>query len=76
MGREQCIAVVSEAWQLPESLMEAPKDHRELAAPINLGANLALACGNTFALEPAPAGRNVLAMVQLGLAEEGLDSVD
>ena len=85
VGHEECIAVIFESWQLPESLiaatrhhhdpMSAPVPHRRLAALVNLGANLGLAGGYTFTLEPAPVVRNFAAMECLGLENEHLDAV-
>jgi len=85
VGHEECVAVVFESWQLPESLvaatrhhhdpMAADEPHRELAALVNLGANLGLAGGSTFTLEPAPVVRNAGAMAWLGLDDEALDGV-
>jgi HD-like signal output (HDOD) protein len=85
IGHEECIAVIFEAWQLPESLiaaardhhdpMAAPAPHRELAALINLGANLGLAVGSTFELEPVQVARNAPAMACLGLDDGQLDGV-
>jgi HD-like signal output (HDOD) protein len=85
VGHEECVGIIFDAWQLPDSLvaagrhhhdpMAAPEAHRELAALVNLGANLALACGSTFTLEPAPVEPHGPAMTQLGLAEEQLNRV-
>lgn len=85
IGHEECIAVVFEAWRLPESLVAAarhhhdpqgaPEQHRELAALINLGATLGLEAGTTFALEPAAGARNARAMADLGLDHEQVDRV-
>lgn len=85
VGHEECIAVVFEAWQLPDSLvaavrhhhapMGASETHRSMAALVNLGANLSLAGGNTCSLEPAPVERDALAMAQLELGEEDLKGV-
>ncbi|MGO8858275.1 MAG: HDOD domain-containing protein [Steroidobacteraceae bacterium] len=85
VGHEECIAVIFEAWKLPESLivatrhhhdpMAAIEPHRALAALINLGATLGLASGSTFTLEPAPIARNAAAMSWLGLNEEQVDEV-
>ncbi len=85
VGHEECVAVMFEAWQLPDSLvaaarhrhdpMEAPEAHRELASLVNLGANLALACGSTFMLEPAAVECNALAMTQAGIGEVDLNGV-
>lgn len=84
-GHEQCLAVVFEAWQMPEALvataghhhtpMSAPSPHRDLTALVNLGANLALAIGAHHTLEPAPVERHLPAMLQLGLTAEQLDAV-
>ncbi|MEA3107637.1 MAG: hypothetical protein QOI88_2242 [Gammaproteobacteria bacterium] len=85
IGHEECIAVIFEAWQLPESLIEAARHHhdpmaaapphRDLAVLINLGANLGLAGGNTFELEPSRVDRNAPAMASLGLDDGQLDGV-
>jgi HD-like signal output (HDOD) protein len=85
IGHEECIGVIFEAWQLPESLIAAARDHhdpmgaapphRELAALINLGANLGLAGGSTFGLEPSRVARNAPAMAWLELDDDQLDSV-
>ena len=85
VGHEQCVAVLFEAWQLPAMLVEAarhhhdpmaaPEQHRELAALVNLGIQLSLACGNTYALEPTAPPRNHAALTLLGLADEDLDRV-
>jgi hypothetical protein len=53
--------------------MEAPQEYRKLTALVNLGANLALACGNTYALELAPAEHNVSIMTYLGITAEYLN---
>jgi len=85
VGHEECAAAIFEAWQLPDSLvavarhhhdpMAAPESQRPLAALVNLGANLALACGSTFTLEPATIERNLQAMTLLGLTEEDLNAI-
>jgi HD-like signal output (HDOD) protein len=85
IGHEECIGVIFEAWQLPESLIAAARDHhdpmaaapphRELAALINLGANLGLAGGSTFGLEPSRVARNAPAMAWLELDDDQLDGV-
>jgi HD-like signal output (HDOD) protein len=85
VGHEECLAVVFEAWQMPESLvavaghhhapMDARESHRDLAALVNLGANLGLAIGPCYALEPAPTERHLPAMLWLGLTNEDLDAV-
>jgi HD-like signal output (HDOD) protein len=86
VGHEECVAVIFEAWKLPESLISATRHHhdpmgalephRSLAALINLGATLGLATGSTFALEPAPVVRNAFAMAWLGLDAEKVDEVE
>src|ERR1700733_12828905 len=85
VGHEECLAVVFEAWQMPESLvaaasyhhapMNAPESHRDLTALVNLGANLGLAIGPCYALEPAPVERHLPAMLWLGLTDQHLDAV-
>jgi HD-like signal output (HDOD) protein len=85
IGHEECVGVIFEAWQLPESLIAAARDHhdpmgaavphRELAALINLGANLGLAAGSTYGLEPAQVARNAPAMASLELDDEQLNGI-
>jgi HD-like signal output (HDOD) protein len=85
IGHEECVGVIFEAWQLPESLIAAAREHhdpmaaapphRELAALINLGANLGLAGGSTFGLESSRVARNAPAMACLGLDDAQLDGV-
>jgi HD-like signal output (HDOD) protein len=85
VGHQQCVAVLFEAWQLPAMLVEAarhhhepmaaPERHRELAALVNLGIHLSLACGNTYALEPTATPRDHAVMTLLGLTDEDVDSV-
>jgi HD-like signal output (HDOD) protein len=85
VGHEDCGSVIFEAWQLPEPLIAsarhhhapllAPEPHRALAALVNLGANLGLASGNTYTLEPTPIDRNTQIMASLGLSTENLDEV-
>jgi len=85
VGHEECVAVLFEEWKLPGSLVaavrhhhdpiSAPEIHRDLASLVNLGANLALACGATFSLEPSAVERDAQAMSILGLRAEDLDNV-
>jgi HD-like signal output (HDOD) protein len=85
VGHEECLAVVFEAWQMPESLvaaaghhhapLNAPESYRDLAALVNLGATLGLAIGPCYTLEPAPIERDLPAMLWLGLTDEHLDAV-
>ena len=85
VGHEECIAVIFEAWEMPESLIAAARHHhdpmaavelhRTLASLINLGADLGLANGSTFTLEPLPVARNTPAVAWLGLDEGQVDAV-
>ncbi len=85
VGHEECLAVVFEAWQMPDSLvaaaghhhapMHAPERHRDLASLVNLGAHLGLALGPPATLEPAPMEPDLWAMRWLGLSGEHLDAV-
>jgi HD-like signal output (HDOD) protein len=85
LSHEECVAVIFEAWQLPESLvaavryhhdpMAAPAAHCELAGLINMGAYLGLASGNTYALEPVPGPCNTQVMTQLELGQEDISGV-
>jgi HD-like signal output (HDOD) protein len=85
VGHEECLAVVFEAWQMPDALvaaaghhhapMNAPEPHRDVTALVNLGANLGLAIGSCYTLEPAPLERYLPAMLSLGLTDEDLDAV-
>jgi HD-like signal output (HDOD) protein len=62
IAHEEAIAVVFDAWQLPDSLIaaashhhlpaEAPERHRPLAMLVGTGARLSAASGNAFSLEP------------------------
>jgi HD-like signal output (HDOD) protein len=86
VGHEECAATIFEAWQLPDALVaaarhhhepsEAPGAHRELTALVNLGANLALASGHTFALESDPGVRDSSAVAQLGLSDADMNHVE
>jgi HD-like signal output (HDOD) protein len=85
VGHEFCAAVLFEAWQMPETLIAAVQDHHDpmaasenhqrLACLINLGSQLALETGSTFALEPHPMNRNISAIAALDLNEKLLDGV-
>jgi HD-like signal output (HDOD) protein len=85
VGHERCAAVLFEAWQLPEALVDAarhhhdplraPEPHRELAALVNSGIHLSLVCGNTYALEPAAGPPDDAAMALLGLCNAHLEHV-
>lgn len=77
ISHAECMAVVYESWQLPESLVAATRfHHRPLAAPpaqqtlaslVNVGGVLALEGGYTYSLEPAavPAAAEVLQLLAL-----------
>jgi HD-like signal output (HDOD) protein len=81
---ERCAEVVFEEWQLPQRLVqatahhhrpqEAPPEHRDLAAIVGVGANLALACGYTSPLEPEPVQLDADLIQDLGLT--AVDSGD
>lgn len=85
VGHEHCVAVLFEAWKLPAVLvaaarhhhdpLAAPQPHREMAALVNLGIQLSLACGNTYALEPLAPQRGRAVMALLGLSDADLDRV-
>lgn len=65
-AHERLIGLVLEEWRLPPAMVaaamhhhhpaEAPEDYRLLARLVGTGAQLAVLCGNTYCLEPAPAG--------------------
>jgi len=83
VGHEESIAVVFEAWKLPDALVAAvrhhhdpaaaPQEHRQLSALVNLGATLGLACGNSYALEPVPIEANGFAKQLLSVESHDLD---
>lgn len=85
VGHEHCAAVLFEAWQLPAALaaaarhhhhpLRAPEPHRGLAALVNVGVHLSLACGNTHALEPAAGSPDRAAMALLGVDDADLERV-
>jgi HD-like signal output (HDOD) protein len=85
VGHEECVAVIFEAWQMPESLLDAarfhhhpvdaPLPHQDLASLVNLGATLALAAGSTYTLEPFPTQRCADAVDILNLTDDQLDGV-
>jgi HD-like signal output (HDOD) protein len=81
VSHAECMAVVYESWQLPESLvaatryhhrpLAAPAPHQVLAALVYLGGVLALAGGYTFILEqaPVPAAPEVLQLLALEMPD-------
>ena len=85
IGHEECMAVIFEEWIFPDCLiaatrhhhepLSAPAPHRRLAALVNLGANLGLAGGHTFDLEPAAGTRNAAAMQMLGIGDDQLEDI-
>lgn len=60
---EEAIGAVFDSWHLPPSLVavalhhhgpdDAPEEHRPMVLLVGMGAELALACGSTYSLEPA-----------------------
>jgi len=77
VGHEECGATIFRAWQLPEELIAAaehhhgpaaaPQAHRRIAALVNVAANVALAIGNTYLLEPTatPVPTSALNLLEL-----------
>ncbi len=82
---EECLAVVFEAWQMPDALvavaahhhapMDAPPAQRDLAALVNLGATLGLASCPGNQLEATSAELHLPAIQWLGLTNEQIDTV-
>ena len=80
-----CAAVVFESWKLPGSLVAATSHHhdpasapapdRVLAALVNLGNHLSLACDMGFPCEPEPGVQNVDALALLGLSDDDLQRI-
>jgi HD-like signal output (HDOD) protein len=85
IGHEECIALILDAWQLPEALvaavrhhhdpMAAPVAHRDLAGLVNLGAQLAVSSGCTFALEPVYGRCSARVLAHLELSADDVDGV-
>jgi HD-like signal output (HDOD) protein len=85
VGHEECIAVILEAWQLPDALVAAVRHHHDpaaapaaygvLAALVNMGAYLSLASGYTYALETAPGLCSAQVVAQLELTAEDIEGV-
>ncbi len=77
LPHEDCAAMVFESWNLPAPLVaaaahhhrpwQAPAAHRQLTTFVHAGACLALTCGHTFSLEPAPTESAPELVQQLGL---------
>jgi len=85
VGHQHCLQVVFSAWNLPPSLVAAcchhhdpqaaPAEYARLAAAVHLGTWLALASGQTYALEPEAGVLSGSALACLGLSPEALDPV-
>jgi HD-like signal output (HDOD) protein len=85
VGHQHCLQVIFSSWNLPPSLVaacchhhdpqDAPPEFARLAATVHLGAWLALACGQTYALEPAAGTPSGPALACLGMAPEALEPV-
>jgi HD-like signal output (HDOD) protein len=85
LHHEVCGAVLFDAWHLPDSLIsvamhhhgpdDAPDPHRPLVALVWVGANVALACANTFSLEPAIGVLDYDKILALGLRKDQIDAV-
>ncbi len=85
VGHEECVAVILEAWQLPDALVAATRHHHDpstapaaygvLAALVNMGAHLSLAGGYTYALEPAAGQCSAQVLAQLELTVEDIEAV-
>jgi HD-like signal output (HDOD) protein len=85
VGHEACLAVVFEAWQMPEALvavaahhhapMQSPEPQRDLAALVNLGATLAVAICPGYPVEATNSGRHPAAVQWLGLTDAQFDAI-
>ena len=85
LHHEVCGAVLFDAWHLPDSLVnvalhhhgpdDAPDPHRRLVGLVWIGANVALACANTFSLEPAVGALDYAKILVLGLRKDQIDAV-
>jgi HD-like signal output (HDOD) protein len=85
VGHEACVAVIFEAWHLPQALIAAVAHHhepmaanradRDLAVLINLGATVALASGSTHSLEPHSPTPETRAMAWIGAEPSQLDAI-
>ncbi|MFM2289304.1 MAG: hypothetical protein RL684_2447 [Pseudomonadota bacterium] len=83
VGHQHCLQVIFAAWSLPPSLVAACCHHHDphcaapgferLAACVHLGAWLALASGQTWALEPQAGAPCEAALDRLGLSVEALE---
>jgi HD-like signal output (HDOD) protein len=85
LHHEKCGAVLFDAWQLPDSLVNvalhhhdpdnAPDPHRALVGFVWVGANLALSCSNTFSLEPEIGALDYARILAFGLRKDHIDAV-
>jgi HD-like signal output (HDOD) protein len=85
VGHAECMAVVYESWQLPESLiaatryhhqpLAAPPAHQPLTALVCLGGVLALEGGYTYSLEPVAMAPAPEVLHELELEISDLDAV-
>jgi HD-like signal output (HDOD) protein len=85
VGHAECMAVVYESWQLPESLvaatrfhhtpLAAPPAHQVLSALVYLGGVLALQGGYTYSLEPGPVTAAPAVMQLLALEASDLAAI-
>lgn len=85
VGHQHCLEVIFSSWNLPPSLVAAcchhhdpqaaPLEFARLAATVHLGTWLALACGQTYALEPAAGDLSEAALGCLGIGPEALEPV-
>jgi len=84
-GHEACGAVLFDAWNLPQSLVNsaqhhhepahAPEPHRALAGLVWAGGHLALCCNYTYSLEPVAPPQDEAGLFGLGLLPRHLDVV-
>jgi len=85
VSHEECAAVLFDAWQLPDRIVESARchhspgqaqpTHRVLASLVGASASLAVSCGNTFSLEPAAPAPDYAWLSGLGLYERQIETV-
>jgi HD-like signal output (HDOD) protein len=85
VGHEACVAALFEAWQLPNSLIAAARDHHDpmaaaephrlLATMVHVSAQLALENGTAFSLEVEACVRAPALLDYLRLAEADLSGI-
>ena len=86
VGHQHCLQVIFSAWNLPASLVAACCHHHDpqaatpeyarLAAAVHLGTWLALACGQTYALEPEAGALSETALGCLALLEMAPEALE